>query len=215
MKREGILIGIAGGTGSGKTLVASRIMEEIGSDQVTVLQQDSYYKDLSHLPFEERAKQNFDHPDALDDELLYEHVQRLLAGEVVQVPVYDFAQHCRTGEFRSVGPHAVVILEGILVLYNEHLRELMDIKVYVDTDPDIRFIRRLLRDIKERGRSLESVVQQYLDTVRPMHLQFVEPSKRYADIIVPEGGYNEVAIDILSTKIRDLLRKRGVQLPTA
>jgi len=215
VKREGILIGIAGGTGSGKTLVASRIMEEIGSDQVTVLQQDSYYKDLSHLPFEERAKQNFDHPDALDDELLYEHVQRLLAGEVVQVPVYDFAQHCRTGEFRSVGPHAVVILEGILVLYNEHLRELMDIKVYVDTDPDIRFIRRLLRDIKERGRSLESVVQQYLDTVRPMHLQFVEPSKRYADIIVPEGGYNEVAIDILSTKIRDLLRKRGVQLPTA
>ena len=215
MKRQGILIGIAGGTGSGKTLVASRIMQEIGSDQVTVLQQDSYYKDLSHLPFEERAKQNFDHPDALDDDLLVEHVRRLLAGEVVEVPVYDFTQHCRTGEYRSVGPHAIVILEGILVLYNERLRELMDIKVYVDTDPDIRFIRRLLRDIKERGRTLESVVQQYLDTVRPMHLQFVEPSKRYADIIVPEGGYNEVAIDILSTKIRDLLRQRNVPISSA
>lgn len=210
MERKGVLIGIAGGTGSGKTLVASRIAEEIGSDHVTVLQQDSYYKDLSHLPFEERAKQNFDHPDALDEELLYDHVRRLLAGEVVQVPVYDFGRHCRTGEFRAVGPHEVVILEGILVLYNEKLRQLMDIKVFVDTDPDIRFIRRLMRDIRERGRTLESVVQQYLDTVRPMHLQFVEPSKRFADIIVPEGGYNEVAIDILSTKIRDLLRRRGI-----
>ena len=208
MEKKGILIGIAGGTGSGKTLVANRIMEELGSDQVTVLQQDSYYKDLSHLPFEERARQNFDHPDALDDELLYNHVRLLLAGEMVQVPVYDFSQHCRSRDTRTVGPHAVIILEGILILYNQRLRDLMDIKVYVDTDPDIRFIRRLLRDIKERGRTLESVVQQYLDTVRPMHLQFVEPSKRFADIIVPEGGYNEVAIDILSTKIRDLLRQR-------
>lgn len=206
-EKKGILIGIAGGTGSGKTLVAQRIMQELGSDHVTVLEQDSYYKDLSHLPLEERAKQNFDHPDALDEDLLVEHVEKLLAGEVIQAPVYDFSLHCRSLKTRPVGPHRIIILEGILVLYNERLRNLMDIKIYVDTDPDIRFIRRLLRDIRERGRTLESVVNQYLQTVRPMHLQFVEPSKRFADIIVPEGGYNEVAIDILTTKIRDLLRR--------
>jgi uridine kinase len=205
---RGILIGVAGGSGSGKTLVVQHMIQQLGSDRVVVLQQDSYYKDSSHLPFEERAKQNFDHPDAMDSDLLVQHVEELLNGWTVDIPIYDFTTHTRRTETRRAGPHDIIVLEGILILDNPRLRELMDIKVYVDTDPDIRFIRRLKRDTAERGRTMESVVEQYEKSVRPMHLQFVEPTKRYADIIVPEGGYNWVAIDLLKTKIAALLRER-------
>lgn len=206
MKKR-ILIGIAGGTGSGKTLVAKNLFRDLGSDRVVILQQDAYYKNLSHLPFEERAKQNFDHPDAIDSELLLRHIKDLLAGRTIQQPIYDFTVHLRKNETREIGEHDIIILEGILILYNPELRNLMDIKVYVDTDADIRFIRRLMRDTKERGRSMDSVVRQYKESVRPMHLQFVEPTKRYADIIIPEGGMNFVAIDILRAKIAALLNE--------
>ncbi|MDZ7291315.1 MAG: uridine kinase [candidate division KSB1 bacterium] len=205
---RGILIGVAGGSGSGKTLVVQHMIQQLGSDRVVVLQQDSYYKDLSHLPFEERVKQNFDHPDAIDTELLIRHVEELLNGCTVDIPIYDFTIHTRRAETRRAGPHDIIVLEGILILDNPRLREMMDIKVYVDTDPDIRFIRRLKRDTIERGRTVQSIIEQYEKTVRPMHLQFVEPTKRYADIIVPEGGYNWVAIDLLKTKIEALLRER-------
>jgi uridine kinase len=206
---RGILIGIAGGSGSGKTLVAQRIIQELGSDRVVILQQDSYYKDLSHLPFEERAAQNFDHPNAIDSELMIQHLEELLNGWTVDIPLYDFTTHTRRAETRRAGPHDIIVLEGILILDNPRLRELMDIKVYVDTDPDIRFIRRLRRDTTERGRTMQSVIEQYENSVRPMHLQFVEPTKRYADIIIPEGGYNWVAIDLMKTKIEALLRERN------
>jgi len=207
MKR-GILIGIAGGTGSGKTLVSRTIYDMLGSDKVIIIEEDSYYQDLSHLPPEERMKQNFDHPDAFDHDLLIEHLETLLnGGEIVQ-PVYNFTTHSRTNRVRKIGKHTIVVLEGILVLNDPRLRELMDIKAYVDADADVRFIRRLRRDIQERGRSPEMVMGQYEKTVRPMHLQFVEPSKRYADIIIPEGGKNLVAVDLLKTKIEALLRER-------
>ncbi len=205
---RGILIGIAGGTGSGKTLVAKSIFERLSSEDVMVIQQDSYYRDLSHLPTEERAKFNFDHPQAFERELMLRDIEELLAGRTIQLPIYDYSKHTRKTETVSVGPHHVIVLEGILVLDDPDLRDLMDIKVYVDTDADIRLARRILRDIKERGREIDNVLRQYESTVRVMHLQFVEPSKRYADIIVPEGGYNLVAIDLLVTKIRDLLSKR-------
>lgn len=205
---RGILIGVAGGSGSGKTLVVQHMIQQLGSDRVVVLQQDSYYKDSSHLPFEERAKQNFDHPDAIDSDLLVQHVEELLNGWTVDIPIYDFTTHTRRTETSRAGPHDIIVLEGILILDNPRLRELMDIKVYVDTDPDIRFIRRLKRDTAERGRTMQTVVEQYEKSVRPMHLQFVEPTKRYADIIVPEGGYNWVAIDLLKTKVEALLRER-------
>lgn len=204
--RKGILIGIAGGSGSGKTLVSRRLYDELGSDKVIIIQQDSYYKELSHLTFEERKKQNFDHPDALDEALLLHHIHELLQGKYIDQPIYDFALHTRKQETKHIGDHRIIILEGILILHNPRLRELMDIKVYVDTDDDIRFIRRLKRDIQERGRSLDSVIEQYEKMVRPMHLQFVEPSKRYADIIIPQGGHNLVAIDLLKTKIQALLQ---------
>ena len=204
-----ILIGIAGGSGSGKTMVSRRLYNELGSDKVTIIQQDSYYKNLTHLPLEERSRQNFDHPDAVDDQLLYRHINELLDGNYIDQPIYDFSLHTRKNDTKRVGNHIIIILEGILILHNPRLRKLMDIKVYVDTDDDIRFIRRLKRDIKERGRSLDSVIQQYEQMVRPMHLQFVEPSKRYADIIIPQGGRNDVAVDILKTKIQALLRERG------
>ncbi|MGH7451043.1 MAG: uridine kinase [bacterium] len=205
---RGILIGVAGGSGSGKTLVVQHMIQQLGSDRVVVLQQDSYYKDSSHLPFDERAKQNFDHPDAIDSDLLIQHVEELLNGWTVDIPIYDFTTHTRRTETSRAGPHDIIVLEGILILDNPKLREMMDIKVYVDTDPDIRFIRRLKRDTAERGRTMQTVVEQYEKSVRPMHLQFVEPTKRYADIIVPEGGYNWVAIDLLKTKIEALLRER-------
>lgn len=204
MKR-GILVGIAGASGSGKTLVAKNIYNKLGSDKVVLIQEDSYYKDLSHIPYDNRIGKNFDHPDAFDHDHLFEQIKDLLAGKAISHPVYDYTTHCRSKEIRVVGPHKVVFLEGILVLSDARLRALMDIKVFVATDPDICFIRRLKRDINERGRDVESVIKQYQETVRPMYFQFIEPSKRYADIIIPEGGKNTVAIDILTTKIKSLL----------
>lgn len=202
---RGILIGIAGGSGSGKTLVADTIDKELGSEKVTIIKQDSYYKDLGHLPYEERARQNFDHPDAFDMPLLRDHLERLLRGEEIKRPVYDFTQHRRGLQTERIGPHLVIVLEGILILDDPELRRMMDIKVFIDTDADVRLIRRLRRDLLERGRKIESILDQYEHSVRPMHLQFVEPSKRYADIIITEGGHNIVAIDLLKTKIRSLL----------
>lgn len=201
-----VLIGIAGGTGSGKTTVAQRITEFLKGEKVVLISQDSYYKDRSHLPMEEREKINYDHPDAFDTDLLVEHLKMLKDGKAIEMPVYDFVLHIRKKERILVEPGDVVILEGILVLHDERLRKLMDIKIYVDTDDDIRFIRRLERDIKERGRTIDSVIRQYLETVRPMHLQFVEPSKRYADIIIPEGGFNDVAIEMVTSTIIQRLK---------
>ncbi|MCU0644183.1 MAG: uridine kinase [bacterium] len=184
-----ILIGIAGGSGSGKTLVAKRIFDELGSDKVVIIQQDSYYRDLGHLSLEERKKQNFDHPDSFDHEFLIRQLKDLLAGKSVDQPVYDYAIHSRRSETKLIGEHIVIVLEGILILH----------KVYVDTDDDVRLIRRIRRDVNERNRSLDSILDQYENSVRPMQLQFIEPTKRYADIIIPEGGYNLVAIDLLKT----------------
>jgi len=203
--RRGILIGIAGGTGAGKTLVAQTIAEDLGNNEVLILEQDMYYKDLQAIPLGERENRNFDHPDAFDLDLLRSHLETLLQGGSVHVPLYDMRTHTRRPEGRPLTGKRVVILDGLLILEDPAVRQLMDIKLYVDADPDIRFIRRLKRDLTERGRTLDSIIRQYESSVRPMHLQFVEPSKRYADLIVPEGGYNFVAIDLLKTKIRSLL----------
>jgi len=202
---KGILIGIAGASGSGKTLVARTLYEALGSEKVMVLGEDSYYKELSQFSFEERAKFNFDHPDAFDHELLADHLERLLNGQTIEHPIYDYSTHTRKKETRTVGPHQIIILEGILVLSVPRLRELMDIKIYIDTPADVCFIRRLQRDINERGRNVDDVIRQYQETVRPMHMQFIEPSKRYADIIIPHGGKNVVAIDIIKSKIEKLM----------
>ena len=204
-----ILIGIAGGSGSGKTLVARTIVRDLGSSRVTIVDQDSYYRDLDDIPIADRDLRNFDHPDAFDNDLLKQHVRRLLAGESIEQPIYDYTRHARLKETKTVGEHVVIVLEGILIFVDEELRDMMDIKVFIDADPDVRLIRRIERDIKERGRAIESILRQYQATVRPMHLQFVEPSKRYADLIVPEGGHNRVAIDLMKVKIKDLLRERG------
>lgn len=203
-----ILIGLAGGSGSGKTLVARTIFRELGSDRVVILDQDSYYKDLDDVPLRNRDQRNFDHPDAFDTELLKTHVRSLLDGTPIEQPVYDYTRHARTQQTIPIGDHDVVVLEGILIFYDPELRAMMDIKAFIDADADVRFIRRLHRDIHERGRSVDSVIRQYQESVRPMHLQFVEPTKRYADIIIPEGGHNTVAIDLLKVKIKDLLRER-------
>jgi uridine kinase len=200
-----LIIGICGGTGSGKTTIADRIIAALSPESVLVLQQDHYYKAFSELSLEERRRQNFDHPDSFDMALLVEHVRRLRSGQHIDRPVYDFAEYRRSAETVRLNSCAAVILEGILIFDNKVLRELMDIKVFVDTDADLRFIRRLQRDVRERGRTVESVVEQYLTTVRPMHMEFVEPSKRYADVIIPEGGHNEVGIDLVSQKIRSLV----------
>ena len=208
MTDKGILIGIAGGTGSGKTLVGRNIFKELGSDRVVRICQDSYYRDLSHIEMAERVKHNFDHPDALDTVLLIEQMKALKSGRTVQ-PVYDFVTHTRKPETIAVGPHRVIVLEGILIFEDPLLRDLMDIKVYVDTDADIRLLRRMRRDMLERGRSLESVIEQYENSVRPMHIQFVEPCKRYADVIIPEGGHNHIAIDLITTKIESLLAENS------
>ncbi|MCJ7667752.1 MAG: uridine kinase [Anaerolineae bacterium] len=205
-----IIIGVAGGTGSGKTTVSVAILERVGREQITYIQHDSYYKDLSPLPLEERHKINFDHPDALDTNLLVEHLKRLQAGSLIEVPIYDFTTHTRKRETRRVEPRAVTLVEGILIFADKALRELMDVKIFVDTDADIRFLRRLQRDITERGRTLESVIRQYLETVRPMHLEFVEPSKRYADIIIPEGGFNITAIDMVVAKVQSMISGQEV-----
>ena len=199
---ERILLGVAGGSGSGKTTVVEEILRSLHPFTVSVIHHDAYYRDLAHRPFEERVEVNFDHPDALETELLVEHLTKLRGGEGVEVPVYDFSTHTRTDRVQRVEATGVIIVDGILVLADPRLRGLLDIKVFVDTDGDIRFIRRLRRDMKERGRSLESVVEQYMRTVRPMHTAFVEGSRAHADIIIPEGGRNQVAIDLLVSRLR-------------
>ena len=200
-----LIIGISGGTGSGKTTVANRILESVSASEVVFIQQDSYYRNITDLPLDYRDIANFDHPDALDNDLLVNHVRRLKAGEAVDLPLYDFRTHTRMNETRLVEPKPIVIVEGILIFADPRLLEQMDIKVFVDTPDDVRFIRRLRRDLAERGRTVESVIEQYIATVRPMHMQFVEPSKRHADVIIPEGGHNLVSIDLLSGKIRERL----------
>ncbi|WP_148302550.1 uridine kinase [Caldalkalibacillus mannanilyticus] len=191
--KKPLIIGVAGGSGSGKTTVARKLYEEF-ADSVVMIEQDAYYKDQTHLSFEQRTKTNYDHPLAFDHDLLIEHLQQLLTYKPIEKPVYDYALHTRSAETIHLEPKEVIILEGILILEDQRLRELMDIKIFVDTDADVRILRRLERDMKERGRSLESVIDQYLSVVRQMHLQFVEPSKRYADLILPEGGHNQVQL---------------------
>lgn len=207
-----ILIGIAGGSGSGKTLVARTIVRELGSKRVVIIDQDSYYKDLEQVPLADRANHNFDHPDAFDAELLKDHLRQLLEGHPIEQPIYDYNEHKRTRDTRRISDHLVVVLEGILIFHDPELRALMDIKLFVDADSDVRLMRRLKRDLVERGRAVDSILRQYEDSVRPMHLQFVEPSKRHADVIIPGGGHNKVAIDLVKTKIRELLRERGVDV---
>jgi len=203
------VIGVAGGSGSGKTTVVRRIIESIGNDQVTVLEHDRYYRDRNDLRLEERAALNYDHPDSLETDLLVRHLHELRAGRAVELPTYDFARHARQSATVPVSPRKAIIVEGILIFADAALRDLMDVKVFVDADDDTRFIRRLQRDISERGRTVASVIEQYLGTVKPMHLEFVEPSKRYADIIIPQGGHNTVAIDMLLTLIRALTAPDG------
>jgi len=202
-----VVIGVAGGSGSGKTTVSRTILSRIGRRAITYLQHDSYYRDLSHLPMDEREDRNFDHPDSLETELLVEHLERLREGEAVEVPIYDFTRHVRAGETEEAEPNPVVLVEGILVLAEPDLREQLDVKIYVDTAADLRFIRRLRRDIEDRGRTLDSVIEQYRESVRPMHLEFVEPSKRHADVIVPEGGFNTVALDLLADHVSQRIRE--------
>lgn len=204
-KNRPVVIGIAGGSGSGKTSVTNSIYEVFKEHSVVVIEQDYYYKDQSHLAFEERLETNYDHPLAFDTDLLISHVNMLLEREAIDKPVYNYAVHTRADETIHIEPKDVIILEGILVLEDQRLRDLMDIKLFVDTDADLRIIRRLLRDINERGRTIDSVIDQYLSVVRPMHNQFIEPTKRYADVIIPEGGQNEVAIDLMVTKIKTIL----------
>ncbi len=208
--RKPVVIGVAGGSGSGKTSVTKAIYESFKGHSITMIQQDYYYKDQSDLPLEERLKTNYDHPLAFDNDLLIEHIQKLLRYEPIEKPVYDYSLHTRSKEIIEVEPKDVIILEGILVLEDERLRNLMDIKLYVDTDADIRIIRRMSRDIKERGRTLDSVIDQYTNVVRPMHNQFIEPTKRYADVIIPEGGQNHVAIDLMVTKIQTILEQKSI-----
>jgi uridine kinase len=203
--KKGILIGIAGASGSGKTFVANSIIESLGSDKAVIIQEDSYYKDLSDVPYDERTATNFDHPDAFDHDLLTKHLLQLLNGETISHPIYDYKLHRRLKETKTLEPHVLIILEGILIFNKARLRNLMDFRVFIDTALDISFIRRLKRDIAERGRTVDSVIQQYIETVRPMYLQFIEPSKQYADILIPGWGKNSVAVDTLTTKINTLL----------
>jgi uridine kinase len=204
-----LVIGIAGGTGSGKTTVAQAILRRVGANRIAFLPHDAYYRDLREMPLEERRKLNFDHPDSLETELMIEQLKALKAGQVIQLPVYDFATHRRIDRTVQVEPQPIILVEGILIFYEIELRKLFDVKIFVDTDADIRFIRRLQRDISERGRTAESVMKQYLETVRPMHMEFVEPSKRYADVIIPEGGFNAVALDMVVARIEALLGLMG------
>jgi uridine kinase len=202
------VIGVAGGSGSGKTTVVRRIVDSLGPEQVTLLDHDRYYRDRNDLRLEERAALNYDHPDALETDLLVQHVRALKSGTPVNVPQYDFTRHARLSETEVFQPRRALIVEGILVFTDAALRELMDIKVFVDTDSDTRFIRRLQRDVAERGRTMDSVIDQYQTTVKPMHLEFVEPSKRYADVIIPLGGHNTVAVDLLLTMLRSVSNRR-------
>ena len=208
MSLSPILIGIAGGTGSGKTSIAKKLLEEYGNGDVVVIEQDAYYRDISNITMEDRHLQNFDHPDAIDIEFFNQQLISLIKGQIVEVPIYDFSTHSRLKDTKTVHPHRVIIVEGILTLHYTILRQLMDIKVFVDKHNDIRFIRRISRDIDKRNRTVESVIDQYLKTVRPMHEQFVEPSKYFADIIIPEGSKNRVAIDLIRTKINSILNNK-------
>lgn len=200
-----VVIGIAGGSGSGKSTVLQHIIRAFGTDPIAVLDHDAYYRDLSHLPPDERAQFNFDHPDALETDLMCEHLDRLTAGETIEKPVYDFTTHTRQSETETIEPRPVILIEGILVLAERSLEKRMDIRIYVDAADDIRLMRRIRRDIEERGRTIEGILRQYERTVRPMHLEFVEPSKREADVIIPRGGHNEVAIEMVMSRIQDLL----------
>lgn len=208
-----IVIGIAGGSGSGKTTLANLVRERVGAEHIAFLPHDAYYKDLSALPLNQRVTVNFDHPDSLDTDLLIQHIRQLKVYQPVELPVYDFKTHSRTDQYVRIEPRPIIMVEGILIFADAILRSLMDVKIFVDTDSDIRFIRRLERDISERGRTTESVIRQYLATVRPMHLEFVEPSKRYADVIVPEGGLNEVAMEMVAARIDALVRSAVAQSP--
>lgn len=203
-----IVIGITGGTGSGKSTVSKEIFSELNEENIVMIEQDSYYKDQGHLTFKERVKTNYDHPLAFDNDLLVSQVNDLIEGKTIEKPIYDFENHTRKKETIKVNPEDIIIVEGILILNDEKIRNLLDIKIFVDTDADVRIVRRILRDINERGRTLESVIEQYFATVRPAHMQFIEPSKKYADIIIPEGGYNKVAIDLMVTKIKSIISQR-------
>ncbi len=207
-----LFIGVAGGTGSGKTTLAETLCSQLSSEIAVLIPYDSYYKHLPHLSFAERSQLNYDHPDAFETDLLVSHLEQLKAGKAIEMPTYDFTTHLRKGQTIPISPKSVVIVEGILILAEASLRQLLDIKVYVDTDADVRVLRRMLRDIAERGRTLESVYQQYLDTVKPMHDAFVEPSKRYADIIIPRGGHNAVALGILLSRINQFLSEEGAEM---
>ncbi|WIF94506.1 uridine kinase [Caminicella sporogenes] len=206
--KKPIIIGITGGTGSGKSTVAKAIYKSLPENSIAVIEQDAYYKDQRHLSFEERTKMNYDHPLAFDTELLLEHLNALLNGQPIEKPIYDFTNHIRKDETIKVEPRDIIMLEGIMILEDKRLRDLMDIKIFVDTDADVRVIRRITRDMKERGRTLESIINQYLFTVKPAHQQFIEPTKKYADIIIPEGGYNKVAIDIVVTKVKSIIQEK-------
>lgn len=199
------MIGICGGTGSCKTTIAHKVINSVGAERVILLNQDSYYRDLSALPLDARSHANFDHPDSLDFELLIDHAKKLLSGEAIEQPIYDFTTHTRTKESLRIEPQPVIILEGILILTQPALRDLIDMKIFIEADADIRFIRRLLRDISERGRTKESVIHQYLTSVRPMHAEYVEPTKQYADIIIPKGGDNHIGIDMINAWVRQHL----------
>ncbi len=205
LDRKPIVIGITGGTGSGKSTVAKKVVKAINEKDIAMVEQDSYYKDQSGISFDERIKTNYDHPFAFDNELLAKHIEDLINRKPIEKPIYDFENHTRRKETEIIESRDIIIVEGILILLDEKIRDLLDIKIFVDTDSDVRVIRRILRDIKDRGRTLDSVIMQYMSTVRPAHLQFVEPTKKYADIIIPEGGFNEVAIDMLVTKINYIL----------
>lgn len=202
---QSLIIGVAGGTGSGKTTVANAIIDRVGRERIALVEHDSYYRDQSDKPLEVRARVNYDHPDSLETDLMIEHLKQLRRGLPVQVPVYDFASHTRIQETKRMDPRPVIMVEGILIFVDRALREMFDVKIFVDTDADIRMIRRLQRDMEERGRTFDSVITQYRESVRPMHLEFVEPSKRYADIILPEGGFNTVGLDLISARIQMLL----------
>jgi uridine kinase len=204
-EKKPIVFGVAGGTASGKTTVARAILDAVGASKVAYVPHDAYYRDMSPMALEERARLNYDHPDSLETELLIEHIRQLLEYQSVAVPIYDFTEHKRTGQTNLVEPAPIILIDGILIFTHQALRDLMDIKVYVDTDPDIRFIRRMQRDMEERGRTLDSIVKQYTETVRLMHLEFVEPSKRYADVIVPNGGLNRVAMGMVVSRLIALL----------
>ena len=207
MQSRSFVIGICGGTGTGRTTITNRLSRALSESGVLILQQDHYYRDLPHLTLDERSQQNFDHPDAVDTALLVDHIRKLRDGQSIDRPIYDFSQHRRLPETVHLESRPAILIEGILIFENETLRNLMDLKVFVDTDADLRLIRRLVRDIRDRGRTLDSVVEQYQKTVRPMHIEFVEPSKRYADVIIPEGGHNNVSVDLVIQKIRSLMAK--------